>query len=109
MLTLCTQDEFDAARQGPALLLLIGGRDCGVCQAIKPKIAQLLETEFPAMQLAYVDCQGGAAALCAQLGVFSLPVVQVYFEGKPFGELSRAFSLNDIRRLVGRPYQLYFD
>lgn len=110
MLTLETPQQLaDALKQHQGLLLLIGGKDCGVCQALKPRIAQLLETEFPAMQLAYVDCQAGGEALCAQQGVFALPGIRVYFQGDSFGELARVFSIADIRQLLTRPYSICFE
>ncbi|ABM01786.1 thioredoxin family protein [Shewanella amazonensis] len=110
MLTLETPQQLaEALAQHPGLLLLIGGKDCGVCQVLKPKIASLLVTEFPAMTLAYIDCQASGEVLCGQIGVFSLPVVRVFFHGDSFGELTRVFSMADIKNLLERPYSLCFN
>ncbi|MFY0989503.1 thioredoxin family protein [Halomonas sp. C05BenzN] len=93
----------------PAVLVLYGGRTCGVCQAIKPRLEAMLAEAFTGMAARYVDCQAGAAALCAQQRVFSLPVVQLWFEGQLFEEFVRVFSIGDVRRAIQRPYAALFD
>ncbi|MEQ6889235.1 thioredoxin family protein [Halomonas sp. CS7] len=92
----------------PAVLVLYGGRACGVCQAIKPRLAAMLAAEFPRLEALYVDCQGEASALCAQQRVFSLPVVELWFEGQRFDTFVRAFSLAEVRRALQRPYAARF-
>ena len=60
-----------------ALLVLFGGAHCGVCQAIRPRIESMVAQSFPQVAMAYVDC-AQAPAVCAQQGVFSLPVLRFY-------------------------------
>ncbi|MDO6462181.1 thioredoxin family protein [Granulosicoccaceae sp. 1_MG-2023] len=91
----------------PAVMLLFGGKDCGVCQVVKPKLAALVRDEFPQMEAVYIDCQE-AQALCAAQAVFSLPVLQLWFEGKRFDSFVKVFSLGSIREAVERPYGLLF-
>ena len=67
--------DWQAALARPALLVLWGGAHCGVCSALKPRIADLLQ-QTPALAglaLTTVDCEQ-APAVCAQQGVFSVPV-----------------------------------
>jgi thioredoxin 1 len=71
-----------------AVLLLFGGRQCGVCQAIKPKLELLMTQQHPEIFVFYVDCVT-SPAVCAQHGVFSLPVVQLYIEGRLYLERGR--------------------
>ncbi|SMN14011.1 thioredoxin-like [Bathymodiolus heckerae thiotrophic gill symbiont] len=42
--------------------------------------------------MVYIDCEQ-LQAVCAQHGVFSLPVVQVFFMGQKFIEEIQGFSL----------------
>lgn len=98
-----------AERKQRATLILYGGAHCGVCRALKPKLEVMLATEFPALHGCYIDCQGEGALVCAQEGVFSLPVVQVWFGGQKFGEFGRVFSLAQLRESIARPYALAFD
>ncbi|MFV0596877.1 thioredoxin family protein [Shewanella sp.] len=88
-----------------AVLLLFGAPSCGVCQALKPQIADLLAREFPKMVLAYIDCEA-QGEIAASYHVFSLPVVETVFYGKTFGRFSKVFSLNDIHHAIARPYSL---
>lgn len=90
----------------PAVLILFGGAHCGVCQAIKPQLEALSSREFPELVTAYIDCQENAGALCAARGIFSLPVVQLWFEGQRFAEFIRVFSIGEIRAALERPYRL---
>lgn len=73
-----------------AVLLLFGAPSCGVCQVLKPQIADLLAREFPQMVLAYIDCEA-QGEIAAGYHVFSLPVVETVFYGKSFGRFSKVF------------------
>jgi thioredoxin-like negative regulator of GroEL len=42
--------------------------------------------------MVYIDCEQ-LQEVCAQYGVFSLPVIQVFFMGQKFIEEVRGFSL----------------
>ena len=107
MQTIHDPTELERCKQGAALLLF-GGEACGVCRVLKPQIEAMLADEFPALEGYYLDCQGQASAFCAQEGVFSLPVVQVWFDGRKFAEFARVFSLGHVRDAIARPYQMAF-
>lgn len=103
---LSTLDEFQQQRQRGALLVLFGGVHCGVCQALKPKIRQLVEERFPGIVLAYVDCEQ-SREICAQQGVFSLPVLKLFIEGQMHLEMARNFSLQELTARITRVYELW--
>lgn len=108
MQTIQTSDELDQLiEQQAGLVVLFGGQQCGVCQVIKPKLEQQLELQYPQMKMVYIDCQV-LTEVCAQKSVFSLPVVQVYFDGQKFVEKARAFSLAGLMNEIARPYQMLF-
>ncbi len=88
-----------------AVLLLFGAPDCGVCQTLKPRIAEMLAQEFPLMRMAYIDCEA-QAEIAASHNVFALPVVECVFYGKIFGRFSKVFSLTDLKEAIARPYAL---
>ncbi|GGN19889.1 thioredoxin family protein [Shewanella putrefaciens] len=88
-----------------AVLLLFGAPNCGVCQTLKPRIAEMLSQEFPLIQMAYIDCEA-QAEIAASHNVFCLPVVECVFYGKTFGRFAKVFSLADIRGALARPYTL---
>lgn len=103
-------DTLDTLKllQTKAVVVLYGGASCGVCSALRPKIAELLTSDFPQMHFAYVDCQGSAQNLCAQHGVFSLPVVQIWFNNQKFAEFYQVFAMSQLREALARPYALHF-
>lgn len=104
--TIDSQTALDQLlEQQEALLLLFGAPNCGVCQTLKPRIAAMLHKEFPRMQSAYIDCLY-LPAVAAAHKVFTLPVVELYFQGKPFARFSRVFSLRDLIDAIERPYSL---
>jgi thioredoxin-like negative regulator of GroEL len=100
---------MDVLKTNSAVLVLFGGRHCGACQAIKPQLETLASVEFPGLVTAYIDCQEAGGAMCASRGIFSLPVVQLWFEGQRFAEFVRVFSLGEVRSAVERPYRALFE
>lgn len=107
--TLRSEEDLRAwAQANPAALLLFGGAHCSVCEAIKPKLQRMLDEEFPSMRLGYAQCDGDARALCASQGLFAIPVIWLYFEGKRAGTFVRVFSLQEVRAAIERPYALLF-
>ena len=105
---LSSLQDWQAALARPALLVLWGGAHCGVCQAIRPRLEALMAEHFAAVTLAYVDC-ADAPALCAQQGVFSLPVLRFYVHGQLALEYARSFSLQQVLGDVQRVLALAAD
>jgi len=100
--------ELDNLKQSQdALLVLFGGKECNVCHVIKPKLIELIETNYPKIKMVYIDCHINTEA-CSQQGVFSLPVVQVFFTGQKFIEEVRTFSLKKLSDDLIKPYGLVF-
>lgn len=95
-------------REEEALLVLFGGRECNVCHSIKPKLIELIDTQYPKIKMVYVDCHE-VADICAQEGVFTLPTLQVFFTGQRFIEEVRSFSLQKVIQEIERPYKLLFE
>lgn len=83
------------------------GSDCGVCHALLPKLKELFEKDFPRIDFQVVDIQK-EPYLASEIGVFSAATVVVYFEGKELIRKSRAFGIEELRREISRPYELFF-
>ncbi|HLS05670.1 MAG TPA: thioredoxin family protein [Wenzhouxiangella sp.] len=99
--------ELENLQQQPALVMF-GGKQCAVCASLKPGIGLMLAADFPRMKFGWVDCQGAAGPVCAQIGIFSLPVVQLWFGGKMHAEFAGVFSLKRLRHAIERPYRMLF-
>lgn len=99
-----SQTQLDTLKQEQeAVLILFGGANCGVCQTIKPQIDDKFSVKFPELEMVYIDCEQ-LQEVCAQHGVFSLPVVQVFFMGQKFIEEVRGFSLLALEQEIEKTY-----
>ena len=65
----------------PAVLVYFSTPDCRVCQALRPKVAELLARDFPRLSGVYVDCTALPDA-AGQYQVFSVPTMIGFFEGR---------------------------
>lgn len=100
-LCLTTEAQLHEQLATPALLVLYGGAHCGVCHALRPRLEELMAEHFADVALACVDC-ADAPELCAQQGVFSVPVLRVYVQGKLALEYARSFSLHEVAAQMQR-------
>ncbi len=91
-----------------AVLLYFSGAACAVCHALKPKVMAMMAERFPRVALAEVPTEQ-ATELSAQLSVFALPTIIIYFDGQESARFSRAFSLGELEAALARPYRLWFE
>jgi len=89
-----------------ALFILFEGENCSVCQSLKPQLTPILKQHFPDMQSIYVDCER-SPDICAQLSVFTLPVVMAYIDGMKVAEEARVFSITQLIDTIERPYTMW--
>ena len=105
---IATEAEFDhLLRAEPVVLMYFSAPECGVCHALKPRIAALVNEQFPRMAFAEVDC-ARTPALAAQHQVFSVPVVVLFLEGRESLRWVRNLHLDELREQLMRPYTLLF-
>jgi thiol-disulfide isomerase/thioredoxin len=91
-----------------ALLLYFSGEGCGVCQVLQPKIKDAFEMNFPKIEHIYIDAKENPK-ISASFGVFSLPTIIVYFDGKEFLNKSRLISVDETINTLTRPYNLFYN
>ena len=108
MQEITNMEELDAMKTAGAVFILFGGQQCNVCQVLRPQLEAMLETHYPDMDTAYIDCEV-SPEICAQHGVFSLPVVQVYIEGMKISEAARSFSIEQVRQSMQRSYSMWHE
>ncbi|MFA5531060.1 MAG: thioredoxin family protein [Thiohalomonadaceae bacterium] len=103
-----TPNTFDTfIHAHPAAAVYFGSAACGVCEALWPKLEAMLCTRFPKLSLARVET-AAAPALAAAHGVFTVPVIIVWFEGREWVRKAGAFSLAELEGDIMRPYQMLF-
>ena len=98
--------ELDKLKTTGATFILFGGKRCNVCHAIRPQLENMLASHYPDVTSVYIDCET-SPDICAQYGVFTLPVVQFYIEGMKATEFARSFSIEQLRQSMHRSYTLW--
>lgn len=108
MRQLTSLDDFDTfTKQADACLVYFSHQDCSVCNVLKPKITKLCDQHFPLLQMAYADTVL-YPEIAGQQGVFTVPVVLVYFEGKEYLRVARNFSIPEFQSQVEKYYHMIF-
>jgi thioredoxin-like negative regulator of GroEL len=93
-------------KQHGALVILFGGESCNVCRSLRPRLRLMLEQDFPDIRGVYVDC-GVSPEICAQFGVFTLPVVKAFIEGMMIADEVGVFSIGELKKTLDRPYTMW--
>ena len=101
-------DEFLKLRgEEPALLAYFSTENCNICKVLKPKIAELIQTEFPKIKLIYIKSDI-LPEVAAQNQVFAAPTILVFFEGKEYIRKSRNIGISELQKEIERPYSMMF-
>lgn len=90
-----------------AVLIYFSNNLCNVCKVLKPKIHELLSTEFPLMPMYYSDTIE-RPEIAAQNSVFTIPTILIYFNSKEFIRKSRNIGIYELQKEIERPYLLLF-
>jgi thioredoxin-like negative regulator of GroEL len=101
-------NEFNRLKQEePALLGYFSTEVCNVCKVLKPKVAELIQAEFPKVKLAYVKSDV-LPDVAGQHRVFAAPTILVFFDGRETIRKSRNIGIDELRREIERPYSMIF-
>lgn len=85
------------------VLLYFSGEHCSVCHALRPKIKELFDREFPQLKQIYLDAHENLE-ISAHFQVFSVPTMIVFLDGREFIREGRAVSLHQLTEKLKRPY-----
>ena len=101
-------DEFlNISKKNIAVCFYLSTPECNVCKVLKPKVIEMIESDFPEMKFCYVDLNE-SKEISGQLSVFSVPTILVYFEGKETIRASRNIHLDELREQIDRYYKMIF-
>lgn len=103
----CFEEFLKMKEEEPALLSYFSTEACNVCKVLKPKVAELLRTEFPKMKMVYIKSDV-LPEVAAQNQVFAAPTVLVFFEGRETIRKSRNIGIGELQREIDRPYSMIF-
>ena len=77
MISLQSYSEFEEFLiNNNAALIYFSTHQCNVCKVLKPKILDFINSEFPKINMAYVDCEV-LKDVSAQNRIFTVPTIIV--------------------------------
>jgi len=98
----------DIINQEAGVLLYFSGEDCNVCHALRPKFKEIFDDNFPEVKQIYLDAKENIE-ISSHYGVFSVPTMIVFLDGREFAREGRAVSLHRLREQLKRPYSMMVD
>ncbi|MCF6356620.1 MAG: thioredoxin family protein [Draconibacterium sp.] len=91
----------------PALLAYFSTEVCNVCKVLKPKVAELIQSEFPKIKMAYIKSDK-LPEVAAQNQVFAAPTILVFLDGREYIRKSRNIGIGELHQEIERPYSMMF-
>ena len=88
-----------------AVMLYFSAPTCNVCHALKPKLLDAIEKNFEKFEIVSIDTSV-EQEVSAHFGVFAIPTVLVFLDGKEFLRKSRHMSVDEVMREIKRPYDI---
>lgn len=96
-----TPDSIDVWLEKHDLALLVFTTpDCGACDALKPKVADLAK-RYPRLAVRYIDLTESPES-GGRYGVFVVPVFLLFVAGKETVRLARYFGMHELEEPVAR-------
>ena len=101
-------EEFENIKNTQkAFVLYITDGTCHVGENLAPKLEKLIADHFPKLKL-YYSYTSNTPEISAQLSIFTVPTLLVYFDGKLYIQKSSTFSLQELATEIERYYNLLF-
>lgn len=88
-----------------AVMLYFSAPTCGVCHALKPKLLDAITNNFPLFKIESIDISE-SVDIAPHFGVYAIPTVLIFLDGKEFLRKSRNMSIDEVIREIERPYTI---
>jgi thioredoxin-like negative regulator of GroEL len=88
-----------------AVMLYFSAPTCNVCHALKPKLLDAIDKNFENFEIVSIDTSVEQET-SAHFGVFAIPTILVFLDGKEFLRKSRNMSVDEVIREIERPYTI---
>nr|WP_321267591.1 thioredoxin family protein [uncultured Sulfurimonas sp.] len=92
-------------KENLAVMVYFSAPSCNVCHALKPKLLDALDANFDDFKVESVDISQNED-IAPYFGVFSIPTILVFLDGKEFLRKSRNMSIDEVIREIKRPYEI---
>lgn len=90
-----------------AVLVYFSHEECNVCKVMLPKVKEMIENQYPKIKFQYINVRN-APEVAAQLSVFTVPTILVYFMEREYIRKSRHIGIGQLNDEINRPYNLIF-
>lgn len=101
------QDLQDIISEKPAVLVYFYNDNCAPCKSLRPKVVELLNDEFPLMQLVFINSE--FREIPAFYGVYDNPTILVFFDRKEYIRESKYVATSKLQIGIERYYKLIFE
>jgi len=95
----------ESIKDNIAVMVYFSAPTCNVCHALKPKLMEALNKNFKEFIVESVDISV-EEDIAPHFGVYAIPTVLVYLDGKEFLRKSRHMSVDEIINEIKRPYSI---
>ena len=100
-----TETIEQTIRSELAVGLYFSAPTCNVCHALKPKLLSAFEQELPLLKVISIDISD-TPEIASHFGVFTIPTLLVFLDGKEFLRKSRHMSVDQVVSEIKRPYDI---
>jgi len=108
MISVTDSSHFDELKEKEeALLVYFSHESCNVCKVLKPKVIEMVNEQFPKIAVAFSDTKK-LPEIAGQNGVFTVPTILVFLDGKEYIRSSRNISVMNLEDQIRRPYEMMF-
>lgn len=92
-------------KENLAVMVYFSAPTCNVCHALKPKLFEAIEKNFGEFHIVTVDTSVEQET-APHFGVFTIPTVLIFLDGKEFLRKSRHMSVDEVIQAIKRPYEI---
>ena len=92
-------------KENIAVMVYFSAPTCNVCHALKPKLLEALDENFKEFKVESVDISVDED-ISPHFGVFAIPTVLIFLDGKEFLRKSRHMSVSEVIDEIKRPYEI---
>jgi thioredoxin 1 len=95
----------ETIKENLAVMVYFSAPTCNVCHALKPKLLEAIDKNFEEFEIVSVDVSVEQET-SSHFGVFAIPTVLIFLDGREFLRKSRHMSVDEVIREVKRPYDM---
>lgn len=92
-------------KENLCVMVYFSAPTCNVCHALKPKLFEALDANFKEFKVESVDISV-EEDIAPHFGVFAIPTVLVFLDGKEFLRKSRHMSVGEVINEIKRLYEI---